>query len=63
VIASGSWIGFADGTAQEVDAMSKKELFSYGNIPAEINVLARSPDGTRMATACSNGVSQVWRVP
>ena len=28
-----------------------------------VNALVWSPDGTRIATACSNNVSQVWRVP
>ncbi|HLZ64233.1 MAG TPA: serine/threonine-protein kinase [Ktedonosporobacter sp.] len=33
----------------------------YESLP--VNALTWSPDGTRIATACSNGVSQVWRVP
>ena len=33
----------------------------YESLP--VNALAWSPDGTRIATACSNNVSQVWRVP
>ncbi len=33
----------------------------YESLP--VNALVWSPDGTRIATACSNGVSQVWRVP
>ena len=55
-------IGFADGTAQEVDATSKKELFSYGNISAEINSLALSPNGNALALACSDGTVQVYEV-
>ena len=33
----------------------------YESLP--VNALVWSPDGTRIATACSNNVSQVWRVP
>ena len=33
----------------------------YESLP--VNALVWSPDGTRIATACSNSVSQVWRVP
>lgn len=34
---------------------------TYESLP--VNALVWSPDGTRIATACSNAVSQVWRVP
>lgn len=33
----------------------------YESLP--VNALAWSPEGTRIATASTNGVSQIWRVP
>ena len=33
----------------------------YQSFP--IDALAWSPDSTRIATACTNNVAQVWRVP
>jgi WD40 repeat protein len=55
-------IGFADGTAQEVDVMSKKELFRYDAASAQINGLAWSPDGNALALACDDGTVKVYEV-
>jgi uncharacterized protein with WD repeat len=43
------------------DAQTGNTHTTYQSLP--VDSLAWSPDGTRIVTACTNNVAQVWRVP
>lgn len=53
--------GFRDVNLHVWEAATGNTHAVYESLP--VNGLVWSPDGTRIATACSNGVAQVWRVP
>ena len=52
---------FLDHTAQGRDATTGYNTYIYHGYSAQINVLAWSPDSTRIALAGLDGIVQVWQ--
>jgi WD40 repeat protein len=52
---------FLDHTAQIRDALTGNNAYIYHGYSSQINVLAWSPDNTRIALAGLDGTIQVWQ--
>ena len=53
--------GFKDVNMHVWEAATGNTHAVYETLP--VNGLVWSPDGSRIATACTNGIAQIWRVP